>query len=70
MTPTNIVLRANNVDLATHALNLSDLRFISDKISVSAAKKVRKGSLLICTLGQPEQVRNVFHGFQRHLYAD
>lgn len=45
----NVVLRANNVDLATHTLDLSDLRYISDSVSVPATKKVRKGSLLICT---------------------
>jgi type I restriction enzyme S subunit len=45
----NVVLRANNVDLATHTLDLSDLRYISDSVSVPTAKKVRKGSLIICT---------------------
>lgn len=45
----NVVLRANNVDLATHTLDLSDLRYISNSVSVPPAKKVRKGSLLICT---------------------
>lgn len=45
----NIVLRANNVDLASNALDLSDLRFISDSFQVPTGKKLRKGSLLICT---------------------
>jgi type I restriction enzyme S subunit len=45
----NVVLRANNVHLATHTLDLSDLRYISDSVSVPANKKVRRGSLLICT---------------------
>lgn len=45
----NVVLRANNVDLATHTLDLSDLRYISDSVPVPEAKKVRRGSLLICT---------------------
>ena len=45
----NVVLRANNVDLATHTLDLTDLRYISNSITIPAAKKVRKGSLLICT---------------------
>lgn len=45
----SIVLRANNIDLATNALDLSDLRYISDSIPVSDEKKVRKGSLLLCT---------------------
>lgn len=45
----NIVLRANNVDLETHTLDLSDLRYISDSVVVPATKKIRNGSLLICT---------------------
>lgn len=45
----NGVLRANNIDLATKALDLSDLRYISDTVQVPLAKKVRKGTLLICT---------------------
>ena len=45
----NVVLRANNVNLATHTLDLSDLRYIDDSVSVPGAKKVRRGSLLICT---------------------
>jgi type I restriction enzyme S subunit len=45
----NVVLRANNVNLATHTLDLSDLRYITDSVSVPSAKKVRRGSLLICT---------------------
>jgi len=45
----NVVLRANNVDLATHTLDLSELRYISNSVSVPAMKKVRRGSLLICT---------------------
>lgn len=45
----NVVLRANNVDLATHTLDLAELRYISDSIPVPAGKKLRKGSLLICT---------------------
>ncbi len=45
----NIVLRANNVALATHTLDLTELRYISDAVAVPVAKKVRKGSLLICT---------------------
>ena len=45
----NIVLRANNIDLGTHLLNLSDLKYISDDVTVSQTKRVRPGSLLICT---------------------
>lgn len=45
----NVVLRANNVDLATNRLDFSELKYISDKVAVPAGKLVRPGSLLICT---------------------
>jgi type I restriction enzyme S subunit len=45
----SVVLRANNVDLASNALDLSDLRFISEEVVIPPDKLVRKGSLLICT---------------------
>ena len=45
----NGVLRANNIDLATKALDLRDIRYIADAVSISPHKKVRKGTLLICT---------------------
>lgn len=45
----NAVLRANNVDLGTGSLDLADVRFISDEVSVPASKKIAADSLLICT---------------------
>lgn len=45
----NIVLRANNIDLSTNILDLSELKYISDSVAVPASKKVKKDSLLICT---------------------
>ncbi len=45
----NVVLRATNIDLATNLLDLSELRYISDKVTVPDKKKVKKESLLICT---------------------
>ena len=45
----NIVLRATNIDLETHLLDLTELKYINDKVAVPSGKKVRKGSLLICT---------------------
>ena len=45
----NIVLRANNIDLATNTLNFSELKYIEDSVVVPAAKKARKDSILICT---------------------
>ena len=45
----SVVLRATNIDLATNLLDLSELRYISDRFEVPASKKVKKGSLLVCT---------------------
>ena len=45
----NIVLRANNIDVDSNLLNLDDLKFISDKVTIPEGKIARKGSLLICT---------------------
>lgn len=45
----NIVLRATNIDLHTNLLDLSDLKYINEKVAVPNVKKVKKNSLLICT---------------------
>lgn len=45
----NVVLRATNIDLTTNMLDLSELRYINDSVSVPDSKKVKKGSLMICT---------------------
>lgn len=45
----NIVLRAMNIDLATNLLDFSELKYISDKFVVPDSKKVKTGSLMICT---------------------
>ena len=45
----NVVLRANNIDLTTNQLDLSELRHIRQDIVIPDAKKVRKGSLIVCT---------------------
>lgn len=45
----NVVLRAMNIDLGSHLLDLRELKYISDRVVVPESKKVRKGSLLICT---------------------
>ncbi len=44
-----VVLRATNVNLATHSLDLGELRYIRDGFAVPSDKRVRSGSLLICT---------------------
>jgi type I restriction enzyme S subunit len=45
----NIVLRATNIDLATNLLTFDELKYINDKVVVPDSKKVKKGSLMICT---------------------
>lgn len=45
----NGVLRANNIDLATKSLDFTEIRYISDAVQVPPSKKVKDGSLLICT---------------------
>ena len=45
----NVVLRATNIDLSTNLLNLDELKYINDAVEVDASKKVKMGSLLICT---------------------
>jgi type I restriction enzyme S subunit len=48
-TSSNGVLRANNVTLETGKINFDDIKYISDEIPIPRSKKVKKGSLLICT---------------------
>ncbi|MHB1402247.1 MAG: restriction endonuclease subunit S [Thiobacillus sp.] len=45
----NVVLRATNIDLTTNLLNFDELKYINDKVVVPGSKKVKKGSLMICT---------------------
>lgn len=45
----NVVLRANNVDLESNNLLLEDLRYIADSVVIPSDKRVKKGSMLICT---------------------
>lgn len=42
------VLRANNVDLNTHRLNLDDIKYIREDFEVPAKKRVKQSSLLMC----------------------
>jgi type I restriction enzyme S subunit len=45
----NIVLRATNIDLATNLLDLDELKYINEKVIVPDSKKIKVGSLIICT---------------------
>lgn len=47
--PGHTVLRANNIDLASHTLDFSELKFISESLTIPSSKLVRAGSLLVCT---------------------
>jgi type I restriction enzyme S subunit len=53
----NVVLRSNNVDLFRNQLDFSELKYINSSIEIPENKKVKKGSLLICTA----------NGSKRHL---
>lgn len=44
----NVVLRSNNVDLVRNTLNLNELKYISDEITIPKDKMVKKGSILMC----------------------
>ena len=44
----NVVLRSNNVDLVRNTLNLNELKYISDEITIPNDKMVKKGSILMC----------------------
>lgn len=45
----NVVLRANNIDLSTNSLNFDELKYLSPNFEIPADKKVQKDCLLICT---------------------
>lgn len=45
----NVILRANNIDLDSNSLNLEDLRYIKDSIKIKEEKIAKKNSLIICT---------------------
>ncbi|MGB3009161.1 MAG: restriction endonuclease subunit S [Candidatus Saccharimonadales bacterium] len=45
----NVVLRANNIDLSSFRLNFDELKYISDEIDIPESKYVQKDTILICT---------------------
>lgn len=45
----NVVLRSNNVDLLKNKLDFTELKYINPTIEIPENKKVKKGSLIICT---------------------
>ena len=45
----NMVLRSNNVDLQKNQLDFTELKYINSSIEIPYNKKVKKGSLIICT---------------------
>ena len=70
----NIVLRANNVDLNSGTILYEDLKYLRDSFVIPSEKKVQSGSLIICTasgskshLGKvaliPDSIDMAFGGF-------
>ena len=68
------VLRANNISLYSGELDLTDIRYIRSSVEVPDEKKVKRGSILICTasgskkhLGKSALIKNevdyAFGGF-------
>ncbi len=49
VTSNNVVLRAGNINLDNHILNFSDLKYLRNDLIIQESKKVREGSILICT---------------------
>ena len=45
----NAVLRATNIDLGSNRLNLTEIRYIDDSVTIKADKKVKVNDILICT---------------------
>ena len=48
-TSSNVVLRANNISLGSGLLDFEEFKYISDEIDIPDSKKIKRGSLLICT---------------------
>lgn len=44
----NVVLRANNINLVSHALNFDELKFIDDAINIPMEKKIATNTILMC----------------------
>lgn len=54
------ILRANNIDLETNELNLSDIRFVRDDLEISSNLLLKKDDILISTAsGSKEHVGKV-----------
>lgn len=51
----NIVLRANNIDLLSNSLDLTDLKYLSEDKEYDNRKKVEKDDILICTASGSKQ---------------
>ncbi len=48
--PTTVaVLRANNIDVDSHALKLTEIKYLREGIELPSEKRLRKGDIFICT---------------------
>lgn len=54
-TTNNIVLRANNINLETNSLDLTDLKYLSEDKNYDNRKKLKKDDILICTASGSKQ---------------
>ena len=45
----NVVLRANNINLKTNTLELSELKYLQESFRIPNDKKLVRGSIIICT---------------------
>lgn len=52
---TQAVLRATNISLESGALDLSEIRYVSDSLSIPSGKKVLPGTLVVCTASGSKQ---------------
>jgi len=43
------VLRANNIDVESHAFDLTEIRYLRESIDLPSDKKLNKGNIFICT---------------------
>lgn len=52
---TQAVLRATNISLESGALDLSEIRYVSDSLPIPRGKKVLPGTLVVCTASGSKQ---------------
>lgn len=51
----NIVLRANNISLATNELDFTELKYLNETFEIPESKLIREGTIMICTASGSKQ---------------